>query len=163
MANLLTSYMNNTIILNEERGMEMKIIQKVMLTGLCIATVTPVSAIVAQASSIETLGESSEIVYAGQGLIGSEVDGLIDTKGITSGMVDEGKSYEGYWIRGDKKINDEKHVYSSYKNYKYMGAASVTNGEGLYKDGGYKSPDVMSTANVKWTSAGRNHANYRFK
>jgi len=80
------------------------------------------------------------------------------TRGVTSGDMDG-----GYWIRGDKDINGVKNVYSSYKHYTKQGAASVTNGEGDYVDGGFKPADVMSTANVKWTSSGTNKANYRYK
>lgn len=84
------------------------------------------------------------------------------TYGITSGEVDSG-SRLGYWIRGDKKIDGVKCVYSSYKNYKYQGAASVTSGTGVYVDGGYKPADTMSTAHTEWTFWGTNKANYRIK
>jgi hypothetical protein len=109
-------------------------------------------------------GSGEEIVYENQGLTKSVVDsnGGISTYGIISGAVGSGDT-KGYWIRGDKKFSGKKHVYSSYKNYKYEGAASVTSGTGVYVDGGYKPADTMSTAHTKWTSSGTNKANYRYR
>lgn len=102
--------------------------------------------------------------YKNQGLIESVVDtgNTSAVRSLTSGYVDSGDEM-GYWIRGDKKIDGVKNVYSSYKNYKHEGAASVTSGTGNYVDGGYMPADVMSTAFTEWTSRGTNKANYRFR
>lgn len=116
----------------------------------------------------DAIGGGEEVVLEDQGLVGSVVDAENSDntnsllRGITSGAVGSGNN-KGYWIRGDKKINGVKNVYSSYKNYKKQGAASVTSGTGTYKDGGYKPADTMSTAYTKWTSSGTNKANYRYK
>lgn len=79
-------------------------------------------------------------------------------KGITSGNV-EG----GYWIRGDKIINKEKKVYSEYKHYKKEGHASVVNGTGNHKSGGWKKAGVYSKAYLKWTSKGTNETYYDYR
>lgn len=131
-----------------------------MVGTMLAATGVPVLA----ASTDAPLGSGAETVYENQGLVESVVDqGMeISTFGVTSGTVDSGDE-KGYWIRGGKEYSGVKHVYSSYKNYKHQGAASVTSGTGVYVDGGYKPADTMSTAHTKWTSSGINKANYRFK
>lgn len=127
-----------------------------------MATSTGIS--VFAASQDVPLGSGEEIVYENQGLTESVVDDEmgIAPYGVTSGYVGSGDN-KGYWIRGDKQYSGVKHVYSSYKNYKHKGAASVTSGTGTYVDGGYKPADTMSTAHTKWTSSGINKANYRYK
>lgn len=127
-------------------------------TTMIAASGVPVYAAEADAP----IGGGEEVIFENQGLIESFVDAGAVTYGITSGEVDSGDKL-GYWIRGDKKIEGVKSVYSSYKNYKYQGAASVTSGTGVYVDGGYKPADTMSTAYTEWTFWGTNKANYRFK
>ncbi len=137
-----------------------KLAALVIAGAMMAATGVPVLA----ASQDVSVGSGEEIVYGNQGLTESIVDEESDiaTYGITSGYVDSGKN-KGYWIRGDKKIKGLKHVYSSYKNYKRKGAASVTSGTGVYVDGGYKSAGKMSKAYTRWTRSGVNKANYRYK
>lgn len=139
---------------------------KTKLAALAVATAVVATTGVSVYAAPNAGAKGGEIiVYEDTGLIESVVDADnegISTQGVTSGTVDSGDE-KGYWIRGSKKYSGVKHVYSSYKNYKKQGAASVTNGEGDYKDGGFKPADTMSTAHVKWTSAGTNKANYRYK
>lgn len=138
---------------------------KKLATLAVVATMLATTGVPVLAASKDVpRGSGEEIVYENQGLIKSVIGGNegISVCGIISGNVGSGDT-KGYWIRGDKKFNGEKHVYSSYKNYKYKGAASVTSGTGVYVDGGYKPADTMSTAHTKWTSSGTNKANYRYK
>lgn len=140
---------------------------KRLATLAMVATLVGVTGVPAFAATVDVpLGGGEEIVYENQGLIESYVDEFdgsgISTRGITSGTVDSGE-WKGYWIRGDKQFSGNKHVYSSYKNYKHEGAASVTSGTGDYVDGGYMPADTMSTAHTKWTSEGTNKANYRYR
>lgn len=138
---------------------------KKLATLAVLATMVTSSGVPVLAAPMDVpLGSGEEIVYENQGIIESVVDAEdgITPFGITSGNVDSGDE-KGYWIRGDKEYSGEKHVYSSYKNYKHEGAASVTSGTGTYVDGGYKPADTMSTAHTKWTSSGTNKANYRFR
>ena len=139
-----------------------RLVALAMIATLVGTTGVPAFAAPASAS----LGGGEEIVYKDQGLIASYVDQAagsgISIMGIKSGSVDSGE-YKGYWIRGDKKFGKEKHVYSSYKNYKHEGAASVTSGTGDYVDGHFQAPDHMSTAHTKWTLSGTNKANYRYR
>ena len=65
----------------------------------------------------------------------------------------------GYWLHGKR---DQK-VVSEYKTYIGEGRASVTNGEGVYKDGGWVGVGQWSKASAKWTSAGTNKANYDYR
>lgn len=75
-----------------------------------------------------------------------------------SGTVDSGND-KGYWIRGKRDGN----VISEYKNYKKEGFASVINGDGHYREGGWKSADVFSKAEAYWSFWGTNKAKYRFR
>ncbi|ABS21711.1 lactococcin 972 family bacteriocin [Bacillus cytotoxicus] len=96
-----------------------------------------------------------EIVKANDQLTASYVQDENSTvKSVTSGKVDG-----GYWIRGKK----DKNVYSSYKHYSAQGHASVVNGKGDYKSGGWKAKNVFSTAQLPWTSEGTNKAYYDHK
>lgn len=137
---------------------------KKMITAVLVASMITTMGVTAFAKETNQIHNGgSEIIIENQGLVASEVDAVsISTFGITSGDVGSG-STKGYWIRGDKTISGVKNVYSSYKNYSMQGAASVTNGEGDYVDGGFKPKDTMSTANTKWTSSGTNKANYRYQ
>jgi len=81
-------------------------------------------------------------------------DGEFSIMSVTSGAMDG-----GYWIRGKKDGN----VYSSYKHYTKEGHASVVNGKGDYKSGGWKPKDVFSTAQLTWTSSGTNKAYYNYR
>lgn len=86
---------------------------------------------------------------------GSETIGGAAKTGITSGAKDG-----GYWVRG--KV--EGKLKSSYKHYTQHGFASVTNGKGVYADGGWQNPDAFSNAKlITWTFSGTNKSNYRFK
>lgn len=72
----------------------------------------------------------------------------------------------GYWIRGEKTYSDGDYVYSSFKareGVRDWGRASVTNGVGVYDDGGWKPAGTPSVARAIWTSSGTNKANYDFK
>jgi hypothetical protein len=83
--------------------------------------------------------------------------------GGVSPAIESGKKAGGYWIRGKKRINLVAHVYSSYKHYTKQGHASVVNGNGDYKSGGWKPKDTFSTAKLVWTTWGTNKAYYNYK
>lgn len=106
------------------------------------------------AFAAEQSSGKSEIVYENDQLKASKTFDESNVKGVTSGPQDG-----GYWIRGKK----DNQVYSSYKHYTKQGRASVTNGEGDYKDGGWKPKDQFSTASLPWTSKGTNKANYNYR
>lgn len=105
-----------------------------------------------------------EVIRENVGLIGSNVMESGFSLKAKSGYINEGDTKKGgYWIRGKKKIGKINYVYSSYKSYNNEGEASVVNGEGDYKSGGYQPPKTFSTAKLKWTSAGTNKAYYDYQ
>ena len=120
-------------------------------------------------------------VFANNG--GSEIieeNGYIDLKDSNSNQeinllrapyssyvyLPDGTTVVGYWIRGRKTYGDGDYVYSSFKareGVRDFGKASVTNGVGIYDDGGWKPAGTPSVARAIWTSSGTNKANYDYK
>ncbi|WP_251942391.1 lactococcin 972 family bacteriocin [Staphylococcus sp. Marseille-Q5304] len=71
-------------------------------------------------------------------------------RGISLRSIQLGKISGGYWIRG----TTSKYVKSKYKHYKGYGYASVINGNGVHKDGGWQSKGHWSNAVLKKTKHG---------
>lgn len=80
-------------------------------------------------------------------------------KAVTSGDMDKGTDNHGYWIRGTR----DDLVISEYKNYKKEGRGSVVNGDGHYRDGGWKPKDTFSKASAYKAFWGGNKAYYNFR
>ncbi|SIS99143.1 hypothetical protein SAMN05421790_10985 [Kroppenstedtia eburnea] len=104
-----------------------------------------------------------EVITESHGLVESEVSDRDGKDGGVSPAIESGKKAGGYWIRGKKRINLVAHVYSSYKHYTKQGHASVVNGNGDYKSGGWKPKYTFSTAKLVWTTWGTNKAYYNYK
>lgn len=121
-----------------------------------------------------TLTFSAFMVLATSGTLFASSYNNIDTQStvvnadtrITSGYIEcnsSGKDCHGYWIRGKKTDTNPDQVYSSYKDYKGQGYASVVDGNGNTSNGGWKDTNVYSTAHLKWTTAGTNKAFYNYR
>ncbi|MGV3041678.1 lactococcin 972 family bacteriocin [Staphylococcus rostri] len=101
----------------------------------------------------------SENVNNYNGLVRSEVSEQNVTKdGTTLKSIETGPISGGYWIRGTNSY----YVISKYKHYKRSGKASVVNKYGEFRNGGWKRPDVFSSAKVRKTFGG-NKAYYNHK
>ncbi|MCG3402205.1 hypothetical protein K0017_07745 [Staphylococcus massiliensis] len=64
--------------------------------------------------------------------------------------IQQGKKSGGYWVRG----TTSKNVKSKYKHYIHKGHASVINGKGDTRSGGWKAIGVWSSAVLKKTKHG---------
>lgn len=132
--------------------------KKILKKGIAGVIATGVLAIpiASSAFAAEQNSEKSEVVYENDQLRASNT---YDNTNNISSFATSGEMDGGYWIRGKSGSN----VLSNYKHYTKQGFASVTNGEGKYKDGGWKPKNVQSVATLPWTSKGTNKANYDFK
>lgn len=73
----------------------------------------------------------------------------------------EGRYDFGYWVRG-VSFGWRSYVISRYKSDNSQGHASVVNGQGLYRAGGWKSPGTFSSAELEATWSG-NKAYYDWR
>lgn len=135
------------------------------MLSLCIATLLACSTCVpafAAESNVHTYrnenGGGGYAIVTQDDRISSE--GISLRAGVDSEYVYDGSTKAGYWIHGnrDGRLVSEMKAYSPYD-----GRASVTNGKGIYDDGGWQPADTWSKAAVAWTSAGTNKANYDYR
>lgn len=73
----------------------------------------------------------------------------------------EGRYDFGYWVRG-VTFGWQSYVISRYKCDRGQGHASVVNGQGLYRAGGWKSSGTFSSAELEATWSG-NQSYYNWR
>ncbi|GIN12613.1 hypothetical protein J26TS2_24800 [Shouchella clausii] len=124
------------------------------LIGACCTSVAVVGLTFTAIASSEP--EQEETITADYGI----VEGVVaDDPNAISTSAESGNKDGGYWIRGKR----DGQLVSEYKHYKKEGRASVTNGKGYHKDGGWKKPEKWSKASLKWTFTGTNKAYYDYR